>query len=92
MNNKEKFEAYHAENPQVWKMFKYFTSKVRNKGFKNYSAEAIFNQIRWYTDIETNDPQFKINNNHKPFYARKYMKEKNCEGFFRIRKSKADEL
>lgn len=87
------FREYHANNPQVYTLFCYFADKVRKAGFKNYSAEAIFNQIRWYTDVETQDPEgFKINNDFKPFYSRKWMNEHNLNDFFRTRKSVADSL
>ena len=53
-------------------------------------AEFIFNAIRWETDINATG-EFKINNNAKPFYARKFMKEHpQYNGFFRKRHSKAD--
>jgi hypothetical protein len=84
------FERYHSENTKVYQLFCYFADKVRKAGFKKYSAEAIFNQIRWYTDVETQDAEgFKINNDYKPYYSRKYMEEHNCDLFY-TRKSIAD--
>jgi len=43
---RQDFENYHNKNPEVYKLFCYFTDKVIKAGFKNFSAEAIFNQIR----------------------------------------------
>jgi len=83
------FEEFHAHNPEIFRLFCYFTNQVINAGHKNYSAEAIFNQIRWYTTIETRGDDFKINNDYKPYYSRKYMKEFNCQ-IFTIRSSMAD--
>lgn len=58
-----------------------------NAGFKHYSVNGIFERIRWETDVWATGPdQFKIGNNHRPFYARRWM-DHNPEysGFFRIR-------
>jgi hypothetical protein len=87
--SKNQFEEFHAENPQVYRLFCYFTKQVINAGHNKYSAEAIFNQIRWYTTIETRGDEYKINNDYKPYYSRKYMAEHNVE-IFRTRSSVAD--
>tara|TARA_B100000768_G_scaffold178070_1_gene193224 strand:+ start:258 stop:536 length:279 start_codon:yes stop_codon:yes gene_type:complete len=86
---REEFEEYHANNPEVFRLFCYFTKQVMNAGYQKYSAEAIFNQIRWYTTIETRGEDFKINNDYKPYYSRKFMKEFNSN-VFRTRASVAD--
>ena len=86
----KQFKEYHKDNPKVYQLFCYFTKQVINSGFSKYSAEAIFNQIRWYTNIETKgDEEYKLNNDFKPYYSRKYMSEHNSD-IFRTRKSKAD--
>lgn len=58
-------------------------------GFKNYSVNAIFERIRWETDQADVDGKstFKLNNNYRPFYARRFMKiYVKHDGFFRLRK------
>lgn len=87
--SKKQFEKFHSENPKVYELFKYFTMQVRNAGFHKYSAEAVLNQIRWYTTIETRGDDFKINNDYKPYYSRMYMNEHNVD-IFRTRSSIAD--
>ena len=86
---KKQFEEFHAENPKVYQLFCYFTNQVINVGYKRYSAEAIFNQIRWYTTIETRGDEYKINNDYKPYYSRKYMADHQID-IFRTRSSVAD--
>ena len=84
------FLKYHRENPQIYEAFKQFTTKAIERGHKNWSAEAIFNVMRWETGIEGND-EFKINNNYKALYARLFMRDyPKYAGFFRIRKSQYD--
>lgn len=79
---------FHAEHPEVWELFVRFTLDRIRRGFKTYSAPAIFERIRWETDQARVDPaqQFKVNNNHRPFYSRRFMTMyPQYHGFFRTR-------
>lgn len=87
--SKKQFEEFHTENPKVYQLFCYFTNQVIHAGYDKYSAEAVLNQIRWYTTIETKGEDFKINNDYKPYYSRMYMDEHNVD-IFRTRSSVAD--
>ena len=86
---RKQFEEFHANNPKIFRLFCYFTKQVINAGHQKYSAEAIFNRIRWYTTVETRGDEYKVNNDYKPYYSRKYMKEFNSN-VFRVRASVAD--
>lgn len=81
--------AFHKANPRVWVLFVQFTFDRINRGFANYSVNAVFERIRWETDQARVDPAqaFKLNNNHRPFYARAFMTRfpQAPEGFFRTR-------
>jgi hypothetical protein len=86
------FVEYDKENAEIYEFFKRYSLTAIQRGHKNLSAEFIFNVIRWETPIKAGD-DFKINNNAKPFYARKFMREfPKYEGFFRKRTSKADQV
>ena len=87
-----KFNTFHADNPHVWVLFKRFAREAYNSGRDHYSARAIFHRIRWHISIETkSDDDFKINNNHSPFYARMLAAEEcRFEFFFRNRAAEAD--
>jgi len=79
---------YNKAHPQIWKMFVRFTFDRIARGFKNYSAYAIFERIRWETDAArlAGEDEFVLNNNYRPFYARWFMeKYPQYKGFFRIR-------
>jgi hypothetical protein len=68
------FLKFHEENPDVWALFKRYTNAAIATGRGNYSAYAIFERIRWHQDIETRDDLgFKLNNNHRPYYARLFQ-------------------
>ena len=81
---KYKWWQYHNENPEVYELFKRFTYEVIARGHDQYSSKAIFERIRWHTDVETTDEEFKISNNYTPYYARLFMYEHpEHQGFFR---------
>lgn len=79
------FLKFHKANPHVWEMFKHFAFIAVKSGRSNYSARAIVEQIRWFSDMSTDSPTiFKIPNNTIAYYARlfhsAYPKHK---GFFK---------
>lgn len=84
--NYEAYLKFHQQNPRVWKLFEKFTLNRIDKGFKNYSAYAIMQRVRWETDILTVGDSFKINNNHIPYYARMFhTNHSERDGFFKVR-------
>jgi hypothetical protein len=83
------FQQYHNDNPHVYWLFLHYAKRTKSKGFKNYSANGIFEIIRWHTGLKKGDV-FKINNNYRPDYARKMMDEyPEFKGFFRVRTLKS---
>ena len=79
---------FHAENPEVWRLFVRFTLEAVGRGFSTYSVAAIFERIRWETDEADAEGRstFKLNNNHRASYARWLMETyPQCRGFFRLR-------
>lgn len=86
---REQCNTFHGQHPMVWKLFERFTLERIHRGFGHYSVNAIFERIRWETDQATVDGKttFKLNNNYRPFYARRFMRlHPDHEGFFRLRK------
>jgi len=83
----ERFVAFHSENPQVWELFRRFTFDVLRRGFTHYSANAIFQRIRWHVDIETTGSELKLNDHYHTWYARMFIaKNPDHTGFFELRK------
>lgn len=85
---REQVVAYHKQHPEVWDLFVQFTTDKIEQGFTNYSARGIFHRIRWETDKPDYHEgyEFKLNDHHSPFYARRFMKMyPQHEGFFRTR-------
>ncbi len=86
-----RFCSYHEANPQVYVEFRRITFETMAKGFKNYSANGIFELIRWHTGVTANGDCFKVNNDYRAFYARLFEQDfPQHKGFFRTRKSKFD--
>ena len=82
----EKFDVYDKENPHIYLLFVKFTKEAKGSGRCSYSSNAIFERIRWFVDVETSGDTFKINNNYRPYYARKMMQDyPEFSGFFRTR-------
>tara|TARA_R100000995_G_scaffold4135_1_gene2193 strand:+ start:15282 stop:15644 length:363 start_codon:yes stop_codon:yes gene_type:complete len=85
---REQVSDFHRDNPEVWDLFVQFTLDRVHRGFKNYSVNAIFERIRWEKDDVGGDSNhsFKLNNNYRAFYARRFMKMySQYDGFFRTR-------
>tara|TARA_R110000772_G_C13309802_1_gene439842 strand:- start:13453 stop:13737 length:285 start_codon:yes stop_codon:yes gene_type:complete len=80
------FNAFDAENPKVWQLFLKFTKEAMLKKRTRFGARMIWERMRWYVQIETNDKSYKLNNNHPPFYVRKFIAlYPQFEDFFEIR-------
>ncbi len=85
------FKEFDKNNPKVWAYFVEFAFQALKAGRTVLSAGLITERIRWETWITTTTEDFKINNNFRAFYARKFMKEYPEYGeSFRTRKSVAD--
>ena len=89
----DEFIQYHHENPKVFETFKKFTFQVIDSGRKYFSARAIWERIRWVTQVEDNSITFKLSDHPMPFYARLFEnKYPEYKGFFRKHRCEADKL
>ena len=84
---RQQVQNYHEKHPEVWDLFVRFSFEMINRGYKNYSAKAIFERIRWEKDAGGDGVSyFKLGNNYPSFYARRFMAMyPEHEGFFRTR-------
>lgn len=88
-----KFEKFHADNPHVYDMLvSLLRTWVANTHRQKIGIAALFERARWEIAITTTDPNFKLNNNLKAYYARLIMKqEEDLAGIFDLRRSAADD-
>lgn len=74
MENKEKFSnefiEWFPDNEHVWNAFALETMKVKQAGFKHYSARTIVHVLRHHSAIAEKNSEWKINDHHSPYLAR----------------------
>ena len=86
-----KFTEFHNNNPHVYDELRDLALRAKRHGRKNYSINGLYQVLRWHRNFETNDPDFKLGNNHRAYYARLLMaQEPELKGFFRTRKTKTE--
>lgn len=72
----ERFEAFHAAHPEVYRLFAQLAGQLLAAGHGRGSAEQIVQRIRW--EFAVNEPRhagFKINDHFRALYARKLAAE-----------------
>ena len=82
------FQKFHSANPQVFSYYVKFADQALQAGRKNFSISLITERVRWYVNIETTGDDFKINNNHRAYYARMLDEIPRFKGLFRMRLTK----
>jgi hypothetical protein len=85
------FKKFDEANPQVWRLFIDFTFASINAGHRHMGVAMIVERIRWETMITTRNSKFKINNNHRAYYVRKFEEIfAQHRDYFRKRKVKKE--
>ena len=92
MRLRRKFNDFHRDNPKVYERFQEFAFKTIERGHKHYSAHAIFEILRWHTNIDTaSEDHYKINSNLAPYYSRMFHSDHPAHnGFFRTRELRSE--
>lgn len=87
----ERFAAFHAANPVVYRLFRQYAHDAKRAGRTRFSADAIIQRIRWFVSVETNGDEFKINDHFSAHYSRMLIAEEpEFAGFFELRTTRAD--
>lgn len=82
----ERFDRFHAQNPHVFESLRDLALEMKANGYPHGGISMLYEVARWQLTFRTTDPDFKLNNNYKPLYARKLMAEvPGLEGFFLLR-------
>lgn len=89
----ERFEVFHRENPAVYAVMVSLARQwVARTGRDRVGIAALFERARWEIALVTGDPDHKINNDYRAYYARLIMaQEPGLAGLFEVRRSAADE-
>jgi len=71
-----KAREFHLKNPHIWKLYCLQARELIKKGHPQYGSAAIWEWLRWEVKrLKTNDKNFKLPNNHRPYYARWWNKK-----------------
>jgi len=79
-----KFREFHEVHPEVYGWFEAFAFELIRNGWKSHSAYTIMGRVRYEAAIHgLETTEYKINNNHIPYYARKFLRDHpQHKGFF----------
>lgn len=84
------FIKYHKENPHIWQLLKRFAFEAKNAGVTKIGISLLIERIRWEVQVVVKSKDgYKINNNHRAFYARRLMRKfPELASLFEIRKQR----
>jgi hypothetical protein len=71
----EEWLVYHKANPQVYLLVCQRCQQLIDHGITEYAIGTIWETMRWHLDVEADDKEFKLPNNHRAYYARHWMQE-----------------
>lgn len=83
----ERFEAFHASNPRVYRALRELALAMVRAGVRHYGIKGLVEKVRWEFTMQTQGQPFKICNSYTSRYARLLVRnEPELEGFFELRK------
>lgn len=86
----ERAARFHARNPQVYRFAVRVARFMQARGLTHYGIGAVWEIMR-FKYLETTGDIYRLNNNHRAFYARLIMaSEPDLAGFFVVRESPHD--
>jgi hypothetical protein len=67
------FARFHERNPQVFRALVNRAEQMLSEGKPRIGIAKLFEDVRDDPEIRTRGDAFKLNNNHRAFYARKLI-------------------
>lgn len=89
----EEFDRFHRENPRVYQVLVRLAREwIHRTGRHKLGIATLYERTRWEIAITTSDPDYKLNNNWRAYYARLIMlTEPDLDELFDLRRSEADD-
>lgn len=88
-SSRDRFEKFHAKNPEVYRSLVQYARIARNAGHRRIGIRLVWERMRWDRLMTVEDPeqsQVKLNDHYPPYYARLIMqREPDLAGIFEIR-------
>lgn len=80
---------FDAANPGVYATFARLAFRKIAEGERRWSADKIMQDMRWELRVKDGDETYQINNVHRAYLSRRFMRENpQHEGFFEVRERK----
>jgi len=87
----ERFEAFDREHPEVFSLFRRAAESLRAQGRTRFGTAAIFERMRWFSDVGAAESGYRLNNDFRSRLARKLIAEcPDFEGFLEIRRLRSE--
>lgn len=84
----EAFQRFHRAHPEIYNAIVAKARQARANGLQKYGIGALWEIMRWEFAMKRSG-DFKLNNNHRAWYARLIMfVEPDLKGFFEVREGK----
>lgn len=87
----ERWATFHKANPVVYRLFRERSDHMRRR-FKTYSSRTVYGNVRYDLDLRATKGQPKLNDHYSTYYARLYMVDRNCHGFYETRKRTSEDV
>ena len=86
------FESFHRANPHVYAtLVRLAREWVNRTGRRKIGIKSLYEVARWQLALETNNPDYRLNNSFTAYYARLIQaRERDLDGIFDMRASSAD--
>lgn len=83
---RDRFTAFHEANPHVYEQLRVLSLDLVGRGAKQLGIGMLFEVLRWVYAVRTSGDEYRLNNNHRAFYARLLMEsEPELRGKFHVR-------
>lgn len=81
---RERFEEFHAANPQVYTEFCNIVSELQARGIKRFGVDIVWGKLRYDHAVAVNHTggRYRLNNNHRAYYSRMWLKDHPLDEFF----------
>jgi len=80
------FRVFDDANPHVYAELVRLTDEWRRRRVTSLGVGMLWEVMRWNLTLSTAGEPFKLNNNHRSFYARKLIAHAGAAGLFETRK------
>lgn len=89
----ERFDEFHRENPNVYRLLVNYSRAAIQAGRKTLGIKAVWERMRWhvYIELKQKEEGFKLNDHFTSRYARLIMEqEPDLADFFEIRRLRSE--